>query len=149
MAAHHRLPDSLADFVMKGQLVQGEALKRAAEHWRRRKYGTAGVLFWQLNDCWPVNSWSVIDSRLRPKAAYYFARRFFAPLLASFRRSALGVEVWATSDLPVPVGGTLDVSLVSFEGKKVLRRRDVLRLKADSSVRVRTVPWGELRAYDL
>jgi beta-mannosidase len=149
MAAHHRLPDSLADFVTKGQLVQGEALKRAAEHWRRRKYGTAGVLFWQLNDCWPVNSWSVIDSRLRPKAAYYFARRFFSPLLASFRRSAWGVEAWVTSDLPVPVAGTMEVSLVSFGGKKVLGRRDALRLKPDSSVRVRTVSWEEMRRFDL
>ena len=149
MAAHHRLPGTLEDFVLKGQLVQGEALKRAAEHWRRRKYGTAGVLFWQLNDCWPVNSWSVIDSRLRPKAAYYFARRFFSPLLVSIRRTGAGLEVWVTSDLPVPVAGTLEVSLVSFGGKTVLKEKDLLRVKSDASSRIRTLRWRDLRAYDL
>ena len=149
IAAHHRIPDTLEDFVMKGQLVQGEALKRAAEHWRRRKYGTAGVLFWQLNDCWPVNSWSVIDSRLRPKAAYYFARRFFSPVLVSIRRTGPGLEIWITSDLPVPVAGTLEVSLVSFGGKTVLKEKDLLRMESDASVRIRTMNWNDLHAYDL
>ena len=149
IASHHRLPETLEDFVMKGRLVQGEALKCAAEHWRRRKYGTAGVLFWQLNDCWPVNSWSVIDSRLRPKAAYYFARRFFSPVLVSIRRTVAGLEVWVTSDLPVPLRGTLEVSLVSFGGKTVLKKKDLLRMKSDASARVRTVKWEILRAFDL
>jgi beta-mannosidase len=149
MAAHHRIPDTLEDFVRKGQLVQGEALKCAAEHWRRRKYRTAGVLFWQLNDCWPVNSWSVIDSRLRPKAAYYFARRFFSPVLASIRRTDAGLEVWVTSDLPIPVPGTLEVSLVSFGGKTLLKKKDLLRVKSDASARIRTVKWRDLRAHDL
>jgi beta-galactosidase/beta-glucuronidase len=102
VAAHHRLPRDLAEFVDRGQLVQAEALKCAAEHWRRRKYLTAGVLFWQLNDCWPVTSWSVIDSRMRPKAAWYYARRFFAPLLVSFRRRPAAPEVWITSDRDAP-----------------------------------------------
>jgi len=147
MAAHHRVPGTLEEFVMKGQIVQAEALKRAAEHWRRRKYGTAGVLFWQLNDCWPVNSWSVIDSRLRPKAAYYLARRFFSPVLVSIRRGPSGVEVWVTSDEPVPFRGTLEVTLFSFGGKAVLRRREAVRLKSDSSARILTVKPDDLRPY--
>ncbi len=149
LAAHYRVGGDLADFVAKGQVVQGEALKRAAEHWRRRKYGTAGVLFWQLNDCWPVNSWSVIDSALRPKAAYFYAKRFFAPLLVSIKTTAGGPEVWITSDLPVPVGVTLEVSLVSFGGRTVLRKKDSLRLKSDSSVCARTVAWEDVRRHDL
>ena len=148
LAAHHRVPESLEDFVTKGQIVQGEALKRAAEHWRRRKYGTAGVLFWQLNDCWPVTSWSVIDSALRPKAAYYFARRFFAPLLVSFRGAGGGAEVWVTSDLPVPAAGTLEVSLVSFGGQAARKWTERLRLNADASARWMTVKREDLRGVD-
>jgi beta-mannosidase len=149
VASHHRIPVTLEDFIMKGQLVQGEALKRAAEHWRRRKYGTAGVLFWQLNDCWPVTSWSVIDSRLRPKAAYYFARRFFSPLLVSIRRADAGLEVWVTSDFPVPVSGMIEVSLVSFGGRTVMKKKDRLRMKSDASARILTVKWDDLHAHDL
>ena len=141
LAAHHALPVSFDDFIKKGQLVQAEALKTAAEHWRRRKYGTAGVLFWQLNDCWPVTSWSVIDSALRPKAAYYFARRFYAPVLASIRRGENGAEIWVTSDLPLPLAADLEVSLIAFSGKVLKRMRRPVRLRGDASAKIAEVAW--------
>ncbi len=115
-AAHYAVGTEFDDFIYKGQLVQAEALKIAVEHWRRRKFKTAGSLFWQLNDCWPVTSWAVIDSALRPKAAYYYAKKFFAPILASFEKRADGLEVWVTNDLLSPLVGELEVSLRSFDG---------------------------------
>ena len=72
MAAHFTVPADWESYFHTGQLLQAEALRCAVEHWRRRKYRTAGALFWQLNDCWPVTSWAVIDSDLRPKAALSF-----------------------------------------------------------------------------
>ena len=42
-----------------------------------------GSIFWQLNDCWPVASWSAIDHWGRPKAMFYESKRFFAPVLLS------------------------------------------------------------------
>ncbi|MFA6457483.1 MAG: sugar-binding domain-containing protein, partial [Bacteroidota bacterium] len=74
-SAHYQVGKNFNDFVFRAQLVQANALKTAVEHWRRRKFNTAGTLFWQLNDCWPVSSWAVIDSGLRPKAAYFYAKR--------------------------------------------------------------------------
>jgi beta-mannosidase len=104
-------------------LVQAEALKTAVEHWRRRKFNTAGSLFWQLNDCWPVSSWAVIDSALRPKAAYYYAKKFFAPIIVSFKKKKDGLEVWITNDLLSPVAGELEVSLRSFDGAVAWSKR--------------------------
>jgi beta-mannosidase len=118
-AAHYTVGKSFEEFVYKGQLVQAEALKCAVEHWRRRKYRTAGSLFWQLNDCWPVSSWSVIDSCLRPKAAYYYARRFFAPVLVSFVADNGEVEVWVSSDLRSKLKGRLEMRLLSFGGEQL------------------------------
>ena len=115
-AGHVNVGTDLADFIYKAQIVQAEALKTAVEHWRRRKFQTAGSLFWQLNDCWPVTSWSVIDSALRPKAAYYYAKNFFAPVLVSFRNTNKRLEVWGTSDLLAPLSAILEVSLRSFDG---------------------------------
>lgn len=60
-------------FVYLSQLNQAEAIKFGVEHWRSRKYKTAGTLFWQLNDSWPVFSWSAVDYFKRPKALYYYA----------------------------------------------------------------------------
>jgi beta-mannosidase (EC 3.2.1.25) len=51
------------------------------EHWRARKYLTSGALYWQLNDSWPVISWSSIDYFKRPKALYYYTKRFFDDIL--------------------------------------------------------------------
>ena len=115
-ASHVHVGTDIADFIYKGQIVQAEALKTAVEHWRRRKFKTAGSLFWQLNDCWPVTSWSVIDSALRPKAAYFYAKKFFAPVLVSFRKTGGQLEVWGTSDLLAPLSARLELSLRFFDG---------------------------------
>jgi beta-mannosidase len=116
VTAHYPVPASFEEWVRRCQLVQAEALKTAVEHWRRRKFHTAGSMFWQLNDCWPVSSWAVIDSGLRPKAAYFFARRFFAPELLSFKRNGKTTEVWLTNDTPEPINGTLCVELRDLLG---------------------------------
>lgn len=46
-------------------------------------FKTSGCLIWQLEDCWPVISWSLIDYGLNPKPAYYFVKRAFKPVIAS------------------------------------------------------------------
>ncbi len=135
-AAHYRVANSFDEFIYQGQLVQAEALKCAVEHWRRRKYRTAGSLFWQLNDCWPVSSWSVIDSALRPKAAYYYAKHFFAPVLVSFLADDGDVEVWVTSDLRSKEKGTLELRLLSFDGSQLWSQSVKSSVPADGSLRV-------------
>ena len=132
-AAHFIVGRGWDDFIYKAQLVQAEALRCAAEHWRRQKFHTAGVLFWQLNDCWPVSSWAVIDSRLRPKAAYFYAKRFFAPVLVSFRRRSPGIEVWGTNDLFQPISGRLVLTLRSFTGKTLWKQQSFVIVPANAS----------------
>ena len=140
LSGHYRVTGEWEDFLYTGQLLQAEALKCAVEHWRRRKFRTAGALFWQLNDCWPVTSWSVIDSALRPKAAYYAARRFFAPFLVSFAPRENGPEVWGTSDFLNDIEGRLNVRLQTFKGKVLARTSLPVRLPANSSERLFVVP---------
>jgi beta-mannosidase len=132
-ASHYPVGGDYEEFVYKGQLVQAEALKTAVEHWRRRKFKTAGSMFWQLNDCWPVTSWSVIDSGLRPKAAYYFAKKFFAPVLVSVKLAGGILEVWGTSDLLEPVRCELDVSLWSFDGPRNWSQQQPVSLGRNAS----------------
>ncbi len=71
LTKHHTAPATFEEFVHKSQDVQARALAVALEHWRSRRPRTMGTLIWQLNDCWPVTSWSLIDSQLRPKASWY------------------------------------------------------------------------------
>lgn len=48
-----------------------------------------GAIYWQLNDCWPVASWSSVDYFGRWKALHYYARRFYAPVLLSCSEEGL------------------------------------------------------------
>lgn len=144
-ASHVHVGTDLEDFIYKGQIVQAEALKTAVEHWRRRKFKTAGSLFWQLNDCWPVTSWSVIDSALRPKAAYYFAKKFSAPVLVSFRRIGANIEVWGTSDLLAQQDASLEITLRTFSGAVEWTKTSKARLGRNASallMKINSADWS-------
>jgi len=76
-------PRDLDTLIYASQLLQAQAMQYGVEHWRRNRGRCMGAVIWQLNDCWPVASWSSIDYYGRWKALHYYAKRFFAPLLLS------------------------------------------------------------------
>ena len=79
----YRFPKDFAALSYLSQLNQAYCMKVGVEHFRRSMPRTMGALYWQLNDCWPVASWSSIEFGGLWKALHYEARRFFAPLLVS------------------------------------------------------------------
>lgn len=148
MASHFPMPATWEDFFHTGQLLQAEALRTAIEHWRRRKYRTAGALFWQLNDCWPVTSWAVIDCDLRPKAGYHYAKRFYAKTLVSFVQAEGGLSVWGTHDGDEPVEGKLILKLRTLKGGTLWRTSVPVALPADSSQVLSVIPANVLAKAD-
>lgn len=67
-------------YIYATQLMQAECLSTAYRLWRRQWKGPgreyiAGALVWQINDCWPVTSWAIVDYYLRPKLAYFAIKR--------------------------------------------------------------------------
>lgn len=107
LSAMFRIPASFADNVYLLQLTQAEVIRIGVEYWRTRKFRTAGTLFWQYNDCWPAVSWSCLDCERRPKALYYYARRFFAPVLAVIDRRSGRFTVSIVNDRLEPFAGEL------------------------------------------
>ncbi len=95
--------------------------KYAVEHWRRSMPRGMGTLYWQLNDCWPVASWSSIDSLGRWKALHYMARQIYAPELVSAVEDAGSgaVELHLTNDLRQPSRGTLAWRLTDVAGRSL------------------------------
>jgi beta-mannosidase len=78
-------PDPIEQFIYSTQLMQAECLASAYRLWKRQWKGPGkeycgGALVWQINDCWPVTSWSIVDYYLRPKHAYYTVKREMAPI---------------------------------------------------------------------
>ena len=134
MLAVTGLPDTLDEYIDFSMAAQAEGLKYGIEHYRRRKPHCSGTLFWQLNDCWPVLSWSVIDYYGFGKAGYYYARRVYNPVLASFQESSGGkLALWITNDRLSAVEDRLDVRLVSFDGSTLHSESVDVCIPANSS----------------
>ncbi|MGA8044612.1 MAG: glycoside hydrolase family 2 TIM barrel-domain containing protein, partial [Terracidiphilus sp.] len=113
-------PKDFASFLYVSQVLQAEGIKIGAEYFRRSRPETMGSLFWQLNDCWPVASWSSIDYDGRWKALQYYARRFYAPVLVSPHVEGGSLRVYIVSDKTAALPATLRVRLMDFEGKVLL-----------------------------
>jgi beta-mannosidase len=86
------------EFAAYAGILQGEFIRAEVEHYRREKWAISGALMWMYNDCWPAVGWSIVDYYLRPKTAYYYAKRAFAPIIVSFKQLEDRVQVYVTSD---------------------------------------------------
>ncbi len=82
-------PTDFETLIYASQLLQADAIRYGVEHFRRNRGRCMGAIVWQLNDCWPVVSWSSIDYCGRWKALHYAEKRFFAPLLLSCQEEGM------------------------------------------------------------
>ena len=93
MQQTYRYPGDFDTVIYASQLLQADAIRYGVEHFRRNRGRCMGAVYWQLNDCWPVISWSSIDYTGRWKALHYYAKRFFAPVMISCQE-----ESWLTQE---------------------------------------------------
>jgi beta-mannosidase len=126
-------PKDFASFLYVSQVLQAEGIKIGAEHFRRSRPETMGSIFWQLNDCWPVASWSSIDYYGRWKALQYYARRFYAPVLVSPHVEDGMLKTYIVSDKVEPVSGQLRLRINDFDDKLVYERDQPVSVPALSS----------------
>jgi beta-mannosidase len=129
------------------------------EHYRRTMPHCMGALYWQLNDCWPVASWSSIEFTGRWRALHHVARRFFAPALVSaqvpgdetttlgnYRRSTVReVYLYTVSDLPESRAGVLRWDLFHLDGRVLLRGSKRVTLHYGRSIRQKTLDLAKVR----
>jgi len=141
-----RLPCTFESTLWASQILQGMAMKYAVEHWRRSMPRGMGTLYWQLNDTWPVASWSSIDYHGRWKALQYMARKFFAPLLVSGVEDAAAgtVTVFVTSDLLENVSARLRWRVCSVAGKTLRTGGKVIRAAKQASRKIETLDVSDL-----
>lgn len=85
MRRDYPVPDDFKKFIYVGMLLQGDGVKIGMEAFRRDRPYCMGGMVWQLNDCWPVASWSSRDYYGRWKALHYFTRQAYDDILISPR----------------------------------------------------------------
>lgn len=115
LSENFRYPERFDDLLYVTQILQGMAIQYGVEHWRRNRVRCMGALYWQLNDNWPVASWSSIDYFGRWKALQYMARRFFAPVTASFVKEEKTLSLFVENETAFPV---------DWEGEILLKNMD-------------------------
>ena len=91
-------PKDLESFIYLTQIMQALAIKHGVEHFRRNRGQTMGALYWQLNDSWPVASWSSIDYFGRWKPVQYYAKDFFAQIEGSIEKNGNIVSVFVQNE---------------------------------------------------
>jgi beta-mannosidase len=114
-----RMPKDFQALVYLSMVLQAEGIRYGVEHWRRHRERVSGTLIWQLNDCWPVASWSSIDYFGRWKALHYAARRFYAPVLMSVEDQGDRMGLCITNDTTSRWKGELRWSLETLEGQRL------------------------------
>ena len=146
------LPTSLEEYIDFTMVSQAEGLKFGIEHYRRRQPSTNGTLIWQFNDVWPGFSWSVVDYDAVPKAGYYYAKRAFSPVLASFRREGDRLELWVSNSTAARVDvralvtiGSVDETLAEHAEVRasVAPRQSVMAWATSGEFTVDQVAWVE------
>lgn len=131
------VPEKFEDFVYVGLVLQGQGLRHCFEAHRRHRPYCMGTLYWQLNDSWPVVSWSSIDYYGNWKALHYQAKRAFAPLVINPIQEGGNLNVYLLSDRLEDANDlTLDMRLVDFSGKKLAQETIRVKAPANSSVKV-------------
>lgn len=160
VSRRYRFPRSQDALIYLSQLNQAYCMQVGVEHYRRLMPHCMGALYWQLNDCWPVASWSSIEFTGRWRALHHVARRFFAPAIVSahvpgdeettignYRRSTVRhVHLYTVSDLPAPTRAELRWHLFHLDGRGLLQGRRAVVLRYGRSVRQRTLDLGPLIA---
>ncbi|HEY1391162.1 MAG TPA: glycoside hydrolase family 2 protein [Ktedonobacterales bacterium] len=140
-----RVPADIDRYCYATQVMQAEALAAAVRGWRRQfqgpgRYGCGGALVWQLNDCWPIISWSIIDDAVFPKLAYYAMRRALAPLaLEIAHESETASALWAGNSTHEQVHGVVQIRRWSLSGQIEAEKELAVTLKPHQ-----TTPLGSV-----
>lgn len=144
MFRYFRFPKDFASFVWLSQIQQGLAIKTAVDWWRSLKPHCMGTLYWQLNDTWPVASWSSLDYGGGWKLLHYMARRFFAPVTVSAIPIDGAFRVTAVNDTAEPVSVEVALFAAAMDGTTRPLAEAAAEVGTDAAVPVTTLPLSAL-----
>ncbi len=144
MRRDFKVPRRFEDFVYVSQLLQARGVRMGIEAQRRAAPFCMGSLYWQLNDCWPVASWSGIDYFGERKALYYQAAKSFSPRLISpvVENDTIKVHfVCDTADFSID---TLRLDLIDFHGKVLKKTATEIPASLEANRLVYKIPRQEM-----
>ncbi len=140
LSGHLPVRTDLKDFIYLTQLNHGLALRECLQHWRLRFPHTNGSIIWQLNDCWQVASWSLIDSGLIPKLPYYLVKNSFQNIFTAFIENENSADIIVQNDSYASFTGSCHVDIISLsKGKTEKSKEKKVKVGAVTKIKVITI----------
>jgi beta-mannosidase len=147
LAHHFDIPANFDAWLWATQLNQARAVRTGVEHFRSLRGTCMGTIWWQLNDCWPVTSWSVVDGSGRRKPAWFALRDAYAPRLLTIQPRGSELVLFAVNDSSGEWHVSGAVTRWSFDGQ-ALAETEVTLSVAPFSISSWTIPATVARPGD-
>ena len=132
------------DYLYLAQLNQAFALKTCLEYWRTNGR-TNGSIIWQINDCWPVSSWAIVDSDMRPKLSYHFVKQSFAPQLIYYKNDGSCIKINLLNQNHLSLKGKLRCTIIdSNSGKSISEFSKAVNIKGNIKTELNSILISKL-----
>jgi len=149
MFRYFRFPEGFENFVYLSQVQQGLAMKIAVEYWRSLRPHCMGALYWQLNDVWPVASWSSLDYGGGWKLLHHMARNFFAPITVVGIPQGDQVRFVGLNDTDQAISVSLKPRIANMAGETQDMEAHRMEVPANAATEICRVDIGELGEGEL
>lgn len=133
LLTEYQKPKDFESFLYMNQVLQGDAIKTAIESHRRQMPYCMGTLYWQIDDCWPVASWSSIDYYGRWKALQYYSKKAYKDLLVSPILQQDKLNIYIVSDRRSSCKKELDIQIFDLQGKLINQQKQEVEIAANTS----------------
>ena len=134
---YYNVPDDFEEFLYMSQVLQAHGIRMAIEAHRRAMPYCMGSLYWQINDCWPVASWSSTDYYHKWKAVHYSVKNAFEPILLSTVNNGDNVDVFVVSDLLEDKVADLELKLLDFDGNVLHTENNEIIVQKNTSTQLK------------
>ena len=144
MESIYRKPKDFQSFLYVSQLLQAKGMQIAIEAHRRNMPYCMGSLYWQINDCWPVASWSSIDYYGHWKASHFKVKELYKPIKSMFFVKDNQLQVHIVSDELENKSAKLNLKLLNFNGELLNAFEKEINIKLNTSAIYFSVDLNQL-----
>lgn len=144
IALEFRIPQQLCELSYISQVFQAETIKIAVEHFRSNRGRCMGSTYWQVNDDYPVISWSSIDYYGRWKALHYTAKRFYSPVMIASREDGLKCHLTICNERDKPFIGILEAEIRNTNSNIITSIKTEVKTDAFSAKEVSILSISDL-----
>ena len=132
-----KYPKSFEATLYLSQIQQAYGIKIAIEYWRSQRPRCMGIIYWQLNDNWPVSSWSSIEYTGNWKLLHYTVKSCFRPIhIVAYSKDNKNIEIWGINDTFKHSSGVLNIKYINFSGE-IINEEDLdVNLHSESSTKL-------------